>query len=156
MLAIEPSPTNFEILKSNCESNPRIILEEKALVQELPKGGTVRLFDMTHRETGHSIVEQRLGNDARDYREVAALTLKEVEIRFGNISVLKLDIEGAEKDIFLGNLDLFSRIPIIFVELHDRFVPGCSDAMLKMAQYSDAEIIDLGAEKIMVIQKSLL
>lgn len=156
VLALEPWPANFEILKNNCESNPRIILEEKALVSELPEGGTVRLYDMTHRETGNSIVEQRLGGDDYQFREVAALTLEKIVNRFGKISVLKMDIEGAEKDIFLGNLDLFSEISIVFVELHDRFVPGCTDSMLKMAQYSDSEIIDFGAEKIMVIHKELL
>ena len=47
------------------------------------------------------------------------------------IDILKLDVEGAEKDIFESAncgkwLDCVRQI---VVELHDRIVPGCSEAL---------------------------
>ena len=42
------------------------------------------------------------------------------------IDILKLDVEGAEKDIFSKNIDWIPKVKLLIVELHDRIVPGCS------------------------------
>src|SRR5207244_4265915 len=53
------------------------------------------------------------------------------ECGFEEIDLLKLDIEGAEKEIFNANdrdLDWMNRTHAIVIELHDRFCPGCEAA----------------------------
>lgn len=45
------------------------------------------------------------------------------------VDLLKLDIEGAELEVFSGATRWLDRVGTIAVELHDRLRPGCSAAM---------------------------
>jgi hypothetical protein len=47
----------------------------------------------------------------------------------GFIDILKLDIEGSEKEVFSGRQDWLDKVGILIVELHERFKPGCSQAL---------------------------
>ena len=50
----------------------------------------------------------------------------------GFIDILKIDIEGAERDVFdAGTEGWLPQVGLILVELHDRFRPGCSDSVKK-------------------------
>ena len=54
--------------------------------------------------------------------------------RFGlnSIDLLKIDIEGSEKEIFdLNCKGWLAATKAILIELHDRYVPGCSNAFFK-------------------------
>ncbi|AMK76109.1 MULTISPECIES: FkbM family methyltransferase [Methylomonas] len=42
------------------------------------------------------------------------------------IDVLKIDIEGAEKEVFESDTSWLSNIGTLFIELHDRLKPDCS------------------------------
>jgi len=44
------------------------------------------------------------------------------------IDLLKLDIEGAEKELFAAASDWIDKVDAIAIELHDRFKRGCSQA----------------------------
>jgi hypothetical protein len=49
---------------------------------------------------------------------------------YEKIDILKLDIEGAEKEIFSdGYEDWLGKVNIIIIELHDWYRPGCSEAV---------------------------
>ena len=54
------------------------------------------------------------------------------------IDILKLDIEGAEKEVFTSNYHRWlPKTRILIVELHDRMKAGCSSAFIKaMADYN--------------------
>jgi len=63
---------------------------------------------------------------------IKAITIDDIlqESGFEAIDILKLDIEGAEKDVFLNNYGSWlSKVKVIVVELHDYIVPGCSAAL---------------------------
>jgi hypothetical protein len=45
-----------------------------------------------------------------------------------HIDVLKLDIEGSEKEVFEDSAEWIDRVSAIAIELHDRFKSGCSRA----------------------------
>jgi hypothetical protein len=47
------------------------------------------------------------------------------------IDILKLDIEGAEKELFSDSTDWIEHVSNIVIELHDRFRPGCAEAFYK-------------------------
>jgi hypothetical protein len=54
------------------------------------------------------------------------------------IDILKLDIEGAEKELFRAGFE--SWLPntrLLIVELHDRMVPGCSKALFEAVSKYD-------------------
>jgi len=50
------------------------------------------------------------------------------------IDILKIDIEGGEKELFARNTDWIARVDNIFIELHDYFLPGCSKALLSVVK----------------------
>jgi hypothetical protein len=43
-----------------------------------------------------------------------------------SIDILKIDIEGAEKEVFADSTAWLGRVRAIIIELHDRLKPGCS------------------------------
>ena len=53
------------------------------------------------------------------------------------IDILKMDIEGAEKEIFeFGYANWIPKVKVMIVELHDRYKEGCSKAFFKtMGEY---------------------
>jgi len=50
------------------------------------------------------------------------------------IGLLKLDIEGGEFELFQENSQALRDIPIIFAELHDEIVTGCTDEFKKFSE----------------------
>jgi Methyltransferase FkbM domain len=59
---------------------------------------------------------------------VRAVTIDEIikEFGLGRIDLLKIDVEGSEKEIFDNSEAWISSVDVICVELHDRFKAGCS------------------------------
>lgn len=48
------------------------------------------------------------------------------------IDILKIDIEGAEVDVFSRNYeDWLPKVKIIMIELHDKMIPGAAKAFFK-------------------------
>jgi Methyltransferase FkbM domain len=47
-----------------------------------------------------------------------------------SIDILKMDIEGAERQVFSGECGSWiARTRVMIVELHDRTWPGCADSL---------------------------
>lgn len=69
------------------------------------------------------------GNKAGNVRAVTLPTLlKEFDIP--KVDILKMDVEGAEKEIFENNAsDWLRRVGLLCIELHDRIRPGASRAV---------------------------
>ena len=64
---------------------------------------------------------------------IRGITMNELFDEFGidRIDLLKLDIEGAEKEVFgSGPTAWLDRVGVIAIELHDCFKPGCSGGFL--------------------------
>ena len=49
-----------------------------------------------------------------------------IDYSIREIDILKLDVEGAEKNIFSSNTNWISKVQLLIIELHDEVVPGCS------------------------------
>jgi FkbM family methyltransferase len=127
VLVIEPSSENLEVLRLNVSAEPRIEVVAGALV-----GSPDTLVTVKNRGTGpwgHTIVERpRDSADAPTVNEAQAFRLHELVAQPETIGLLKLDIEGGEFDLFVNDSENIRKVPLIFVELHDRIVDGCSDA----------------------------
>jgi hypothetical protein len=61
---------------------------------------------------------------------VAALSMPSLLKHFpqGRVDLLKMDVEGAEKEVFESSAAWIENIDAIVIELHDRYKPGCSRA----------------------------
>ena len=66
--------------------------------------------------------------DGTQVRSVTMTTLMR-ETGISSIDLLKVDIEGAEKEVFEAASDWVHGIRCIAIELHDRFKPGCTSAL---------------------------
>ena len=127
IVTIEPEAGNFDMLTKNTASSD--------LVRPL-KGG------IWNKATNLQIVDNTSGNNAFTVTEleapaadsIVAYTIAEIMALHerSTIDIVKLDIEGAEKNVFAsGYEDWLPRTRLLIVELHDRMQPGSSRAVLK-------------------------
>jgi FkbM family methyltransferase len=125
VVAIEPDARNCEVFRRNCAGYPNVKLLQAAVWHrsgrmkiENPDDASF-LFRVTENENDSS------GIPALTFGEILAVENAEV------IDVLKLDVEGAEKVLFEHGRDWLGRVRLMIMELHDGYVPGCSDALFK-------------------------
>jgi len=126
ILALEPEPSNFALLVLNVASYPNIIPLEQALWYR-----DCRL-DLHDPGAGHwaFYVTPDESHAIRPRAQVEAVTVRTLMERFAfnHVDLLKIDVEGAEKEIFEHAGDWIEHVGAIFTELHDRLKPGCSEA----------------------------
>jgi hypothetical protein len=67
------------------------------------------------------------------------------------IDVLKIDIEGSEKEVFENAARWIDRVGMIAVELHDRFKSGCSSSVYSATK--GFEILSRNGETIFFARK---
>jgi FkbM family methyltransferase len=120
IFAVEPHPANYAILVANlrdlskagrCKCLHAAVWDsEKPLVIDSSPTPT-RYNSCTVRESTPG--EQGLS-------ELSGLTIdKIIELSgFANVDLLKVDIEGAERELFRGNLDWLRRVGVIAIEFH--------------------------------------
>jgi FkbM family methyltransferase len=134
VIAIEPSSRNYALLERNTKSYAAIKLEKAALSWEA--GKSVALFDPDQREWGFTIVpNQGTAASQKPQEEIWTVSLAQISHRYGKpISMLKLDREGAEKDLFHYADDTLKSVNVIFVELHERMLSGCEEAFRIFSQ----------------------
>jgi FkbM family methyltransferase len=118
ILAIEPEPSNFDILRKNAKHFPRIIPINAALWDHL---GLVKIHDSGGGHWGMRVVN---GASAGAIRSTTITALMK-EFDIDQIDLLKLDVEGAECEVLADPWPWIDHVGVICAELHDRFRPGC-------------------------------
>jgi FkbM family methyltransferase len=137
IIAIEPDPANFELLRQNVRHYPNVVPLHAALWVE---DTDLILHAQPQGHWASSLFEPESGaNGASTAHLVPAIRIETLLERFGlaAIDVLKLDVEGAEKEIFEHSCDWIDRVHAIFVEIHDRFRPGCGEALAAATPHFD-------------------
>lgn len=127
ILAIEPEKSNFELLKKNIAPYTNIIPIQAALWN---KNGKMQLTDPGYGEWAFRVEDQdKPGNGKENFfQQVRTMTVDSIlsEYQLNKIDVLKIDIEGAEKEVFHDTSSWIERIDVIIIELHEYFKPGCN------------------------------
>jgi FkbM family methyltransferase len=121
VVAIEPALDNFELLCENVVSFRSVRSLNTAIASEC---GTLLLSDPGCGAWGY-----RTGAElppGRFMGEVDAISVAQVlHEESGTFPfILKVDIEGAEVDLFSRHLEAISRFPVVIIELHDWMLPG--------------------------------
>jgi FkbM family methyltransferase len=127
IFAIEPEQSNFQILRRNCASLANVTLLQAAL---WPDNRELEILDCNVNKWEFRVTDQRVGPSQAT--RVQGITVRDILRQAGaeRIDLLKLDIEGSERDLFSANTDQWlHRVHIIAIELHDRFRPGCAQAL---------------------------
>lgn len=121
--SIEPEPSNYAMLQCNTCEFPNILPICAALWRAT---GKVVLSDRSTGEWGF-IVTQNGSSTLRTVSEVAATTVSDFmhENMIKWIDLMKLDIEGSEKEVLEDSHAWIENVGVIVAELHDRFKDGC-------------------------------
>ena len=124
ILAVEPEAGNMALLKRNT--------------------GPYRHINALHAAVWSRPTEVSVANpadDANAYRmtesdgdggtRIPALTISQLMDRLGceQLDLLKMDVEGAEREILHHAAEWLDRVNVMVIELHDRIVPGCAEAL---------------------------
>lgn len=139
IVAIEPEQSNFQLLEQNVAPYRAIVPLRAALWR---CDGTIDVADSGEGKWGFRVGQGHDGSDVPfTGQRVEALTVASVMERFSfcHIDILKMDIEGAEKEVLDGAPCWLSKVGALAVELHDRFKPGCSRSFYNATNDFDLE-----------------
>lgn len=127
IIAIEPEKSNFELLKKNTAPYPNIIPVHAALWD---KNEEINLIDPGLGNWGFMTENDQPEENAPSNacHRVAAMTVDRIisDYDLEKIDILKIDIEGAEKEVFSDSSAWIDKVDSIIVELHERMKPGCN------------------------------
>jgi FkbM family methyltransferase len=124
IVAVEPEPQNFELLRRNTAHLPNVQIARVALSAEVGSASLqIATLPNSHR-VGHDATTTSATIDVETV-DIATLMDRFDVDRF---DVAKLDVEGSELEIFADAHTWIDRVDAIAIELHDRFAPGCSRA----------------------------
>jgi FkbM family methyltransferase len=122
VVAIEPEAANFKILCRNAREYPNI----KPIPGGLWKGrGQLGIANQGAESWGFQVSENS------DGETIPAFGVRDIIDLFGvsKLDILKLDIEGSEVEVLSQTDSWIHTCGTMIIELHDRFRPGCSDAL---------------------------
>ena len=122
VIAVEPEPSNVVLLRRNVAALPRVDVVEGAA---WPRSGRVSLHDPGKGQWGMRV------EAAVEAGNVHAVTIAELleRVEADWVDLVKIDIEGSERELFSENTGWLERVGVLVVELHDRFRPGCRSAL---------------------------
>ncbi len=121
VVAVEPDPDNFALLKHNTRDVEQIECVHAALWSD--RSG------VTLEDPGIGAWGMRVGSDSEAGRVSSVNIESLLEDRgWSRLNLLKLDIEGAEKRVLEHSSAWISCCDAVVAELHDRYLPGCSRA----------------------------
>jgi FkbM family methyltransferase len=133
IIAIEPEARNFALLAANVAEYPNVVPVKAALWHE---NTVVDLFDPGLGPWGY-VVGSRAECAGAWRQHTDAMTLDQVmrSHRLDHIDLVKMDIEGSEREVLADAAAWVDRVDALIVELHDRKRPGCTAAFEAVAPH---------------------
>jgi FkbM family methyltransferase len=125
ILALEPESSNFAMLRRNTAAYPRIVPIQAALWDSV---ATLDVIDPSGRHGAYRTQAPVADNASSALERVLSLTMPKIlaDYALDYIDLLKIDIEGAEKELFAVAEPWIGRVGVIIAELHDHFRRGCA------------------------------
>lgn len=127
IIAIEPEASNFKLLCENVAPYTNIIPVQAALWH---KNENLNLIDPGLGNWGFvteelDAPEKPSGNVSHT---VMAVTVDKIieDYDLDKIDILKIDIEGSEREVFSDTSSWIEKVDALITELHERMKPGCN------------------------------
>jgi FkbM family methyltransferase len=138
IIAIEPEKKNFEVLLKNVAPYPNIIALNAALWN---KKGLINLVDPGLGSWGFMTEESSQDALGCYLHSVEAVSIDSLIDKFQlpGINILKIDIEGAEKEVFADTSAWIGKVDSIIIELHERMKQGCNRSFYNGSNGFDSE-----------------
>ncbi len=142
VIAIEPDAGNFDLLTKNVDGLDVVSL--RAAVAS--SSGQARVADPG---TGHWGYRAERASAEGEGPEVACVSINDLYVQHLDGCfpfVVKIDIEGAEREVFSANTEWVARTPVLIIELHDWLLPkqGTSLPFLKCIAALDRDFVHIG------------
>lgn len=125
IISIEPDTDNFHLLQKNTSVYEKVKPENSAIWN---RKAFLKVVDNGWGTDGYNVVEV----PADENLSLIATSVTEIMIKnnWDEIDILKLDVEGSEKEIFSNGYEFWlPKTKVLIVETHDRFKKGCSRAV---------------------------
>ncbi len=129
IVTLEPDKNNFDLLLGNVAPYKNIIALNKGI---WTSNAFLNVIDTGNGQNSFIVEEILVPNE----QSVEAVAIHEIMQQQGwsGIDLLKIDIEGTEKNIFETNYEKWLPFTkVFFVETHDRMKKGCSAAVFTAA-----------------------
>jgi FkbM family methyltransferase len=127
IIAIEPDKGNFKFLEKNTTLYKNVVCLNKAI---WPYSAQMEVIDTGRGNWGLQTKEAT----TKSVEIIEGISISEIlrEYNQDKIDLLKIDIEGAEKELFGSNYETWlPQTKIIIIELHDFLEEGISDTFYK-------------------------
>ncbi len=153
VVAIEPEDANFEMLKKNTSLFKKVNRIKAAIWIDDSK---LKIVD----DPEQSYWGKRVmpSNDITDDSLIDTVRIDKILKNSGRdtIDVLKIDIEGAELELFSEGYEAWlPKTKVLMIELHDRFKKGCSKSFFKALINYDFSVYTSG-ENLICVNNNLI
>ena len=116
IIALEQDKDNFEFCKKNIKGNNFYLFNNAISNIEQTVGFTSNYVDSR---------ASKISNDNKN--KIKCLTVNNILAEFNSINyfpyLIKIDIEGYEKNLFIDNYEWLDKFKIVIIELHDWMLP---------------------------------
>jgi FkbM family methyltransferase len=139
IVAVEPDEGNVVQMRKHCDPE-RVTIRQAAVASSEMKG---KLVDPGLGNSGYRVTEDQEGS-------LQMLSIPSIleEARQAGVSpfLIKIDIEGAESELFSRNVDWINEFPLVIIELHDWLLPGkaTSQSFLREISRLDRDFVFSG------------
>jgi FkbM family methyltransferase len=127
IFSIEPELSNYKILKMNIASYSNIIPINAALWN---RNEEINVVDPGFNKWGFMTLgkeyqEEKIG---KVNHKVQGITVDKIieDNEIEKIDIMKMDIEGAEREVFMDVESWIGKVDVLIVELHERMKLGCN------------------------------
>jgi len=133
IVALEPQADNFKLLKENVKSYTNVSCLLAGLWYKEER------IDIQNPDSlaASFMVEANPDSSIRGLTIDTILADKKWKV----IDILKMDIEGAEKEIFSHNADWLKQVRLLIIELHDNYKENCTKTFFKALENYQYEAI---------------
>ncbi len=133
IISVEPESSNFSLLKKNTKNLDDIVLIQGGIWK---RSTNLLIEDNGYGHYGYTVKE--INEPSED--SIPAYGIKDIvdKEKIDSIDILKIDIEGSEKELFQENFEHWlPMVKVLIIELHDRMKPGCAQSFFKvMSDYN--------------------
>jgi len=127
IIAIEPESSNFKILQKNTEKYDDVHCLQSGIWS---KSTILKISDAKRGNWGFTVEET---NETGPHT-IPAISIDGIMEKFklDHIDILKMDIEGSEKEVFTQNADKWlPHVKVMVIEFHDATVENCAKTFYK-------------------------
>ena len=118
LISIEPDKENFELLIKNVKKNNAVLINNAVSSEEINYE-----ISNTIDNRAKSIIKSDNGKSS-----LKSLTINKILSDYNKLNfypfIIKIDIEGHEKELFEKNIEWFDKFKIVIIEIHDWMLPS--------------------------------